>query len=961
MIGLLLVFAWSGRTTVPVAQADHPAGFALSLDTVASNGLCNTGDGVTDSVDDATSVFVGTTHLVGICLSGQATPPGAFTVVVNYNPGYDPSTGLPAGDDLNFAPEIADVAPALADNPDANDGDAPAGDKLGGGWDCTAFGVAFPQGDDTVGTPTVSDATITCAAAIAGPDTDLTDDPGLLATITYDAINPGVDTLTIDAASNVDGTNCGLVLTCQGATITKLDSADIGLAKSCLPAIGVGGGTLVCTLTISNSAASSASASPRLIDFLPGGTTWNAGLSSPFCGAFTSSIILCEAGLALGPLAPGGSYPVTVAYDIDPLMGGKLLVNAAFVFDGPPLAVPPIFGTADPNLTPLIPATPSAFANLFIGFALCLSDRYDGTPFDPNVGPPVSSDFIDTLPGAECDNSVLAANPVAPADLSGINKSGVVAPAPPSVGDTVTWTVNVPNSGLSPAPFVIIEDTPDPATQTLTAATVSGPGIGPVIGTDAQCAETGTTSADITTTPGTAICTLDVDNDSDGAYGEDPADEDGDGSVDEDTPGDANGDTCPGFCFIDDDQDGVTDEGVAADDDEDGLVDEDTGLLVPDDNDLDGTIDEDEAGDYLLASGTAVVMTVTATLDALALECTNDAQVTFSDPVVETASGSVLCTVLNVTMYKDKHPETAERDNVVNLWICEPAWVGSWTNTLPDWLGEFVVNVPPLPAVAGCNENGEGRLLVAEVITSIFDPEGLGAFEVQIKYDHKIFDIDVTPTDFLYSTGRVPTDPSDPETGGCLFSIFNENAILFGCVSKDDDQAPPILDGPTGTGTVAVIEILPEGDLKYRLHPGQQNGIVRRILDENCEAADIFGDPLATADGELLLGIAPGGLIEDCDDLDVTVRILEGDLDLNCLVDVADDQAIAFRYGAFFGSLLYDPWFDLEPALKDFDIDIKDLQKVFGRNGSTCSQSGLPEDGTFPAQEPQDALSNGPL
>ena len=41
-------------------------------------------------------------------------------------------------------------------------------------------------------------------------------------------------------------------------------------------------------------------------------------------------------------------------------------------------------------------------------------------------------------------------------------------------------------------------------------------------------------------------------------------------------------------------------------------------------------------------------------------------------------------------------------------------------------------------------------------------------------------------------------------------------------------------------------------------------------------------------------------------------------------------------YGAFFGSVLYSKWYDLEPALHDLDIDIKDLQKVFGRDGSTC-------------------------
>ncbi len=75
------------------------------------------------------------------------------------------------------------------------------------------------------------------------------------------------------------------------------------------------------------------------------------------------------------------------------------------------------------------------------------------------------------------------------------------------------------------------------------------------------------------------------------------------------------------------------------------------------------------------------------------------------------------------------------------------------------------------------------------------------------------------------------------------------------------------------------------------------------------------------------------------------MRILEGDLNLDCAVNVTDEQLIAFRYGSFFGSALYNKWFDLEPALHDLDIDIKDLQKVFGRDGSTCQ---LP----IPAQPP---------
>lgn len=60
--------------------------------------------------------------------------------------------------------------------------------------------------------------------------------------------------------------------------------------------------------------------------------------------------------------------------------------------------------------------------------------------------------------------------------------------------------------------------------------------------------------------------------------GEDPlngVDDDGDGSIDEDAPSDANKDGCPGVCGVDDDGDGNLDEGGSTDDDEDGSSDED--------------------------------------------------------------------------------------------------------------------------------------------------------------------------------------------------------------------------------------------------------------------------------------------------------------------------------------------------------------------------------------------------
>lgn len=213
--------------------------------------------------------------------------------------------------------------------------------------------------------------------------------------------------------------------------------------------------------------------------------------------------------------------------------------------------------------------------------------------------------------------------------------------------------------------------------------------------------------------------------------------------------------------------------------------------------------------------------------------------------------------------------------------------------------------------------------------------EGLGAWELQVKYDHKLFAQPVLNCGaYLGSTGRAV----QPQV-----SVITENWSLFGCVTKDPTPGAP--DGnPNGpnppAGTVGTLVVTIQPDLFQRIRPTKDNGVVTDLLDENCEIADIYGMPFA--------GSVQGGLTPDCGDATITIRMLEGDVDLDCNVTLLDDQAMAYRYGSFFGNLLYNRFFDLEPNIApDFDIDIKDLQTVFGRNGSTC-------DAPIPDQGPQD-------
>jgi hypothetical protein len=83
--------------------------------------------------------------------------------------------------------------------------------------------------------------------------------------------------------------------------------------------------------------------------------------------------------------------------------------------------------------------------------------------------------------------------------------------------------------------------------------------------------------------------------------------------------------------------------------------------------------------------------------------------------------------------------------------------------------------------------------------------------------------------------------------------------------------------------------------------------------------------------------------VGDVGDAVIVARALQGDLDLDCKVNVVDEQMISFRYKASLGSIWYRPFFDLEPQPGDGEIDTKDLQFVYGRDGSTCEDPKPPQ------------------
>jgi hypothetical protein len=312
--------------------------------------------------------------------------------------------------------------------------------------------------------------------------------------------------------------------------------------------------------------------------------------------------------------------------------------------------------------------------------------------------------------------------------------------------------------------------------------------------------------------------------------------------------------------------------------------------------------------------------------------------------------------------------DTATNTNTpTNTPTSTPTPAGPTVNKIPEWCFPGVVNnqnadcaVPSanlyLCQNGPCAGPGEGELIVHEYATNIDTAPagaggpGLGAYEFDIEYDNFVIS-SLNPEDIVFRAppGSVAPYPNGADAtpdgegsarapANCSMTIITENVVHFGCVTTGPAPA-----GPEGDMDLARLTLEPHEDLDNDIFPGNDNGVITIIKDNGCETVDVFGHPT--------LGSVNGGLTIECGDLAVTVRILEGDLDLDCDVDIQDQQLIAFRYGSFFGSLLYSQWFDLEPNLHDLDIDIKDLQKVFGRDGSTCQNP-------VPAQTPVPFIFN---
>jgi hypothetical protein len=209
------------------------------------------------------------------------------------------------------------------------------------------------------------------------------------------------------------------------------------------------------------------------------------------------------------------------------------------------------------------------------------------------------------------------------------------------------------------------------------------------------------------------------------------------------------------------------------------------------------------------------------------------------------------------------------------------------------------------------------------------DPEALqelGAFEFEVHYDADKICVQIVPVELSPDQICIVEDSTNSQL---------EGVARAGCVTAG--KANPMTTPEEGgvPFVLANIIVSPQPDVYSQAKPNQDNGVVVQLNNVGCELADLQGHPIP---------------IFSCEDADITFRYLEGDVTADCAVDVLDTQSIAFRWGAEKGSLIYADFMNLEPsgAQADDDIDIKDLQFVFGRYGSTCEEPHPPQDPVNP-------------
>jgi hypothetical protein len=223
-------------------------------------------------------------------------------------------------------------------------------------------------------------------------------------------------------------------------------------------------------------------------------------------------------------------------------------------------------------------------------------------------------------------------------------------------------------------------------------------------------------------------------------------------------------------------------------------------------------------------------------------------------------------------------------------------------------------------------------------ITPPIEIQQVGAFEMEVRFDNKLVCVNLVPGQYWVANGvnlpsGVATCFIDDKDDG----IRPQNLARIGCLLKGKvgivDPQTPILtcsgkDTVLASVHMACIEVRPQPELYTQIIADQDNGMDLMILNQDCNLADLQGHAIQKI---------------GCDDSSLSIRWLEGDVNGDCRVDVLDQAILSARWGALSGSGLFNPRFDLQPSgfvangiEGDGDIDIKDVQFVYGRHGSIC-------------------------
>jgi hypothetical protein len=206
----------------------------------------------------------------------------------------------------------------------------------------------------------------------------------------------------------------------------------------------------------------------------------------------------------------------------------------------------------------------------------------------------------------------------------------------------------------------------------------------------------------------------------------------------------------------------------------------------------------------------------------------------------------------------------------------------------------------------------------------------------------------VTLTEGISNLPPNTTTKGEEGIGAFQFEIRYPKGVCIEFTAASSTAACTVIDGGKGVANVGCATIGKANNSLYQnvlgsisvrleketvaaLRPAQDNGIALQILDQDCQLADKQGHPIA---------------LLSCEDAEISVRFLEGDVVPNCAVDGADLTDIAMRWGANQGNQLYQTFKDISPSGQqkgDTHIHIDDVQAVFGRFGSTCDVPHPPQ------------------